>query len=239
MVLAIVILVAMIAVFGIIAIGDRWDANRVNAFAAWATGLLTLAGVSLALFEAAAARRDAEIARAAAELDAARREWELERQRHISLEIQRRIEGSKCCSEMLDIVTTTILDVGECARRALFNFDDESLRGDLLLDLMVNWARAKANIGARVLPICDSTFAHKLADTTMPAIEKLVNRAQVISRATDDDELLSFVNEINDIVAVDADELRERAIEDFVMNMTMINKRVDESFPKFEEWRVC
>ena len=234
-VFAIAVLLAIIGVLTVIAIFDRWDANRVNAFAAWATGLLTLAGVSLALFEAATARRDAERARLEAEVDAARREWEVERQRRIALEIQRRSEGMQACTYILDALSDVTIRFAEMVKDAAFHFDDRERRVQLGLDADLMWRRAVPNMGARLLPINTSGFARTLSQTTVPKLQPIFDRTDVFAEAETTSELLALLNDIGDALQVGEEELRKCAVDDFTLSMDRIVERVDAEYPAFRE----
>ncbi|MFC9788730.1 hypothetical protein [Rhodococcus sp. NPDC127528] len=231
----IALLILGIVSVAVLAFTDKWNSNRVSAFAAWATGLLTLAGIGLALYESASARREAEEIEARSAVDQARRNWEVERQRRIALEIQRRSEGMRYCADIMDTICEVSINFVDLVREAAFKFDDEQFRSARSLDASVMWMRAEPRIGARALPICDSTFAHVLAERTVPSLKMVFDRTDVIGSAESTDELLSLISEIDVALSASGEDLRKSAIDDFILNMDMVIEKVDKVFPPFRE----
>ncbi|WGJ88203.1 hypothetical protein [Gordonia sp. SMJS1] len=237
LVIAVVVLVVGIIVVAGLAFADQWDANRVNAFAAWAAGLLTLTGVALSLYEAHKARREAADVAAkqqeeseAHQVEQARQRWELERQRRIDLEIRNRVSGMRYCVDILDSINLAITDFAEKVKTAAFAFDDAALRSSLSLDVQLTWVHTHPLIGARALPVARSSFAFELQDHTIPQLEELFAKASTIADAATTDELLAILAEVE---AVDGDTLRLRALEDFTLDMDAIAEAVDRHYPPF------
>lgn len=221
--------IAIVALVGACML-DRY-AVRVGALATWVGGAATFAAASIALYQAHHARVDADHARASAELAGSIAQWESDRQRRIDLEVQRRRDGMRYCTEILDEIVGASCEFADTLRRAAFRFKDSSFRVDAALTLNLHWVKARPRIGARALPIADSSFAHALAETALPSMDNLFEQTSIISDASSAEELVDFIPTIDAALTECGDDLRDRALDDFHLSMDAVTQAIESSLP--------
>ncbi|MFD6195433.1 hypothetical protein ACFWE3_01895 [Mycobacteriaceae bacterium NPDC060252] len=223
--IAAVLSVALVAITG----GTLlcWDPARVGALSTWVSGSATFAAAAVALYQAHRARVDADLASSKAELTGAQASWDSERQRRIEVELQRRGIGMAKCNEILDEIIDVACKFTDNVRIAAMNFEDTESRRDLSLTSNLLWVKTRPRIGVRTLGIADSSFAHTLADKTLPSFDALFDQTSIISTAVSPTALVDFLPEIDAALEPSAEELRLCALEDFRLDLDSVARKID------------
>ena len=204
-----------------------WRADKVGTLSTWVSGSATFAAAAVALYQAHHARVEARQAKLDSQIMALQARWDSERQRRIEVEVERRRIGMNKCIEVLDEIVDVVCAFTEAVRDAAFDFENSTRRTDLSLTTNLRWVKAHPRIGARVLSIADSSFAHTLADKTIPALENLFNHTSVISDASSTDILVNFLPTIDAALEESAEELRLHALKDFILDLDIITEKIE------------
>ncbi|SII31761.1 Uncharacterised protein [Mycobacteroides abscessus subsp. abscessus] len=204
-----------------------WNPASVGTLSTWVSGSATFAAAAVALYQAHRARVDADLASSNAELIGAQASWDSERQRRIEVELQRRSVGMTKCNEILDEIIDVACKFTDNVRIAAMDFENSTSRRDLALTTNLLWVKTRPRIGVRTLAIADSSFAHTLADKTIPSFDTLFDQTSIISEAKSPTALVDFLPEIDAALEPSAEELRLSALEDFRLDLNLIARKIE------------